>query len=130
MTSYDLAQILLEELGYAESSTFKRSIDWPNRRPIPGVDSAYFVQNVPVAYFSRLSDADPERLRQLHKRVWNQSKVPLLYVILPHEIHIYNGYANPAEPTEEFSHPDRLLQYLRQLTDVETARQTIRGTHA
>ncbi|GAF80409.1 unnamed protein product, partial [marine sediment metagenome] len=126
MTSHDLAQILLEELGYAESPTFKPFLDWPNRRPIPSVDSAYFVQNVPVVYFSRLSDADPEHLRQLHKSVWNQSKVPLLYVILPHEVHIYNGYAKPAAPTEELGHRDRLLKHLKQLTDVETARQAIR----
>ena len=126
MTDFDLTRILLEELGYAKSPAFERSVTWPNRRPIPGVDSAYFVQNIPIAYFSRLSDADPNRLWKLHQRVWNQSKAPLLYVILPQEIRIYNGYAEPTETVEEFSRGDRLLQHLSQLTDVETARQTIR----
>ncbi len=126
MTNCDLEQLLLQELGYAKSPGFMRSMTWPNNRPIPGVDSAYSIHNIPIAYFSRLSDADPENLRQLHQRVWNQSKVPLLYVILPQEIHIYNGYAKPAEPSEELSGGNRLLKHLRQLADVETARQRIR----
>ncbi len=126
MSGYDLAQVLLEELGYAESPAFEPSVAWPNRRPIPDVDSVYFVQSVPVIYFSRLSEADPSRLWKLHKHVWNQSKAPLLYVILPQEIRIYNGYAEPARTVEEFSRGDRLLQHLRQLVNVETARQAIR----
>ena len=128
MTGYDLAEILIEELGYAESPAFERSVTWPNRRPIPGVDSAYSVQNVPVVYFSRLSDADPDRLWQLHRNVWNYSKAPLLYVVLPQEILICNGYAKPAESAEEFAHGDSLLRHLEQLTDVETARRKIRDT--
>jgi hypothetical protein len=69
MTSYDLAEVLLEELGYADSPGFERSISRENRWPIPEVDSAYSVQNIPVAYFSRLRDAHPEHLRQLHRHV-------------------------------------------------------------
>ncbi|MCI0614334.1 SAM-dependent methyltransferase, partial [bacterium] len=126
MPKLELAQILIEELGYAESPGFVKQIPWQNRRPIPDVDSAYFVQNIPVAYFSRLSDADPERLWNLHRRVWNQSKVPLLYVVLPQEIRVYNGYAEPAKSAQEFSAGDRLLLHLQQLTDIESARQAIR----
>ena len=127
MTGYDLAEILIEEQGYAASSAFERSVTWPNGRSIPGIDNAYLVQGVPVIYFSRLSDADPARLWKLHKDVWNQSKTPLLYVILPQEIRIYNGYAKPAENPEEFVRGDWLLRHLRQLLDVTTARQSIRN---
>ncbi len=127
MTGYELAEILIEEQGYAASSAFERSVTWPNGRPIPGVDNAYLIQGVPVIYFSRLSDADPDRLWRLHKDVWNQSKAPLLYVILPQEIRIYNGYAEPAETPRDFIQGEWLLQRLEQLTDVETARQRIRN---
>jgi len=126
MTGYDLAEILLEEQGYAASSAFERSVTWANERPIPGIDNAYLVQGIPVVYFSRLSDADPDRLWKLHKDVWNQSKAPLLYIILPQEIRIYNGYARPAQTPEEFARGDWLLRHLEQLTDIETARQSIR----
>ena len=126
MVSRDLAEVLFEELGYVDCPAFERSITWPNRRSIPDVDSVYSVQNIPVAYFSRLSGADPIRLWKLHKNVWNQSKVPLLYVILPHEIRVYNSYATPTETPEEFTRDDNLLRRLKELTDVETARQRIR----
>lgn len=126
MTSYDLAQILFQELGYAESPGFDPSVSRQNKWHIPGVDSAYFIRNVPIAYFSRLSDANPEHLWQLHRRVWNQSRVPLLYAILPQEIRIYNGYSTPSKTVAELDQESRLLQHLSQLADVETARQAIR----
>ncbi|HYT36905.1 MAG TPA: N-6 DNA methylase [Ktedonobacteraceae bacterium] len=127
MSNIDLKEILLEELDYTEVSGLKSTDLWPNGRPIPFVESAYFVQDVPVAYFSQLSDADPDRLWELYRCVWSQSKVPLLYVILPQEIRIYNGYAQPAKSPEELSGSDRLLQNLQQLVSVETARQEIRS---
>src|SRR6266699_4972389 len=127
MSNIDLKEILLEELDYTEVSGLKSTDLWPNGRPIPFVESAYFVQDVPVAYFSQLSDADPDRLWELYRCVWSQSKVPLLYVILPQEIRIYNGYAKPAKSPEELSGSDRLLQNLQQLVSVETARQEIRS---
>lgn len=125
MTGHDLAQILFQELGYVESPGFEYSVSPQNRWYIPGIDSAYFVGNVPIAYFSRLSDADPQQLWQLHRRVWNQSQVPLLYVILPQEIRIYNGYAAPSKTVADLDHESRLLQHLRHLMDVETTRQAI-----
>ena len=127
MVNRELAKVLLEESGYVDTPAFERSITWPNRRSIPDVDSVYSVQNIPVAYFSRLSDADPARLWKLHKNVWNQSKVPLLYVILPHEIRVYNSYATPTETPEEFARGGNLLRRLEELTSVETARRRIRN---
>lgn len=127
MSNVDLKEILLEELDYAEVSGFKSTDLWPNGRAIPFVESAFFVQDVPVAYFSQLSEANPDRLWELYRSVWSQSKVPLLYVILPQEIRIYNGYAQPAKSPEELSGSDRLLQNLQQLVSVETARQEIRS---
>src|SRR2546429_6346765 len=127
MSNFDLKEILLEELDYTEASGLKSTNLWHNDRPIRHIESAYFVQDVPVVYFSQLSDTNPDRLWELYRSVWSQSKVPLLYVILPQEIRIYNGYAQPAKTPEELSGSDRLLQNLQQLVSVETARQEIRS---
>ena len=127
MSNVDLKEILLEELDYSEAPGLKSTDLWPNGRPIPSIESAYFVKDVPVAYFSQLSDANSEHLWELYRSVWNQSKVPLLYVILPQEIRIYNVYADPAETPQELNHGDRLLQHLQQLINVETTRQEIRS---
>ena len=127
MVSYNLAQVLIEELGYVDGLAFERSMARADKRSIPDVDSVYSIQNIPVVYFSRLNDADPTRLWKLHKNVWNQSKVPLLYVIFPHEIHVYNSYATPTETPSDFIRGDNLLRRLEGLTDIETARQKIRN---
>ena len=129
MITYELEQILLEELGYAGSSRLVRGRDipWPNVRAIPNVDAAFLLDNTPVVYFSRFSELDPARIQQLHKSVWSQSKAPLLFAILPHEIRVYNGYEPTPKIDEEFDTPRRLLQELRDLTDHLTARKLIRS---
>jgi hypothetical protein len=125
MNEFDLKAILLEELDFAGTPGLDAGDLWPNGRPIPYVENAYFIQDVPVVYFSQLNDADPNSLWELHRRVWNQSKIPLLYVILPQEIRVYNGYAEPAQMPEELDSEDRLLSRLAHLVNIEYARQEI-----
>jgi hypothetical protein len=125
----DLEEILLEELHYAESPDLLRDtgIPWPSGRPIPHVNAALFAENIPVAYFSRFSELDPDEIKQLHKDVWSQSKAPLLFVTLPHQIRVYNAYERP--PTsldEDFDASPRLMQSLEELSDSLTAQRRIR----
>ncbi|MCB0108880.1 MAG: N-6 DNA methylase, partial [Caldilineaceae bacterium] len=127
MIVHELEQILLEELGYIESPEFIQGaqIPWPGGRAIPEVHAALFLKNIPIAYFSRLSELDPTRIHRLHKQVWSQSRAPLLFVTLPHEIRIYNGYETSPLEGEALDAPSRLLQHLDALTDELTARQKI-----
>ena len=127
MTENDLKSILLQELDYAESPGFEVSNHRTSRRSIPGIDNIYFIQDTPIVYFSQLGEADPSSIWKLYRQVWSQSKVPILYIILPEEIRIYNGYAEPPETAEELNTEDRLLQNLQKLIDVETARKEIRN---
>ena len=127
MVTYDLEQILFEELGYAGSPSLFHgdAIPWANGRVIPNITSALFLKTTPIAYFSRFSDINSDTIQQLHKNVWSQSKAPLLFVTLPHEIRIYNGYETPPAIGEKFNTPTRLLQNLIDLSDELIARQEI-----
>lgn len=127
MSDFNLKAVLLEELDYADTPGLNTTNLWPNGRPIPSVENAYFIQDVPVVYFSHLDDPEPDldRLWKLYRNVWSQSKVPLLYVILSQEIRIYNGYTEPPQTPEELDTGDRLLIRLEQLTNIESARQEI-----
>ncbi len=127
-----LKETLLKELKYADSPDLRDTDLWSNGRPIPHVETAYFVQGVPVIYFSRIENPaqNANDIWKLYRSVWSQSKVPLLYVITPLEIRIYNGFTEPPKTAEELiqseeEHSERLLKHLEQLTDVETARQKI-----
>lgn len=129
MNDYNLQRLLLEELGYLgppESTGFSDSPEWSTGRSIPYVDGAYDIQNVRMAYFSHLDDADPERIQMLYQSIWNESRAPILYVSLPQEIRVYNCYAEPVRTADELDHEDRLLRHLGGLVDVTTARNKIR----
>jgi hypothetical protein len=123
----ELEQILFEELGYAGSPGLLPGPDiaWPNNKAIPGINAALFLKNIPIAYFSRLADLNLEQIYELHRNVWSQSKAPLLFVTLPHEIRIYSGYARPPLADEELDTSARLLQQLTNLTDHLQARHAI-----
>jgi len=127
---------LLKQLNYVDSPGLRTDNLWPNGREIPHIEDAYYIQGVPVAYFSRIdTHGDPlkvEEVCELHRSVWSQSKAPLLYVITPQEIRVYNGYAEPPKDPKDFElersggeDNDRLLRHLRKLENIEAARQEI-----
>lgn len=129
MEIHELEQILFEELGYAGKQGLLQgdAILWSNGRKIEEINAAIFLKNVPIAYFSRFAELDPDKIEKLHKKVWSQSKAPLLFVILPHEIRVYNGYETPPLPGEDFNSSPRLLQQLTSLTDKLTAQKQIQS---
>lgn len=122
---FDLKKVLFEELGYANNPEIKVIDTQQVGRRIPDINAAYVVRDIHIAYFSYFEYVDLEKIRQLHRAVWSESKTPLLFVILPGEIRIYNSYALPASSIEELDDETRLLRHLTQLTDLETARQQI-----
>jgi len=125
----ELEQILFEELGYAgrQELLHGENIPWSNGRAIDEISSALFLKNTPIAYFSHFTHIDFEKIRELHKKVWSQSKAPLLFVTLPHEVRIYNCYEPTPLPNEEFDSPTRLLQILTNLEDELISRQKIQS---
>ncbi len=65
-----------------------------------GIDSIYFSGNFPTVYFKSIKDFSPRQLNEIcstQRKIWNQKKVPFLYVGTPSEIRIYNCYARPVK---------------------------------
>jgi hypothetical protein len=126
MVDFDLKEILFQELGYTEDAGLETySTIRANVNSLPNIDNVYYVQNIPVAYFTRVSESTFETVSELLKSIWNESRVPLLYLFLPNEIKIYNCYLEPANDNEELTQEDRLLRNLTELVDVQKARQAI-----
>lgn len=128
MNVLELENKLLENLRYANSPHLFRGSDisWVSGRPIDEVNMVLQVKHVPVAYFSRFTEVDPSKIQQLHKKVWSQSKAPLLFVTLPHEIRVYSGYEPTSTQVADLDAPNRLLQKLEGLTDILTAERQIK----
>jgi hypothetical protein len=61
--------------------------------------SVFELSGSPCIYFSQLENAHPAaaELSQLRKAAWNRGGAPLLWVITPAKVLIYNCYARPAD---------------------------------
>lgn len=68
-------------------------------------------------YFTSLSqtEPDPAELARLRKMAWNQGLAPILWVITPTKVLLYNCYSKPAPDDEK--HPERHLIELFEQTE-------------
>ena len=63
-----------------------------------GIDAVYFLRDangiakVPLIYFSVIQKYDAKQVAELHRLSWNLGEAPLLFVVTPDEILIYNNY--------------------------------------
>ncbi len=107
---------LLQKLDYVsslglvsdENIPAELEITWQEAKDRLHIDAIYFVANAPVIYFKQFETLDYDSIIRLHRNVWNQSKVPLLFVVLPNDIRVYNGYETPKQVNGGFSEPSRL----------------------
>lgn len=66
-----------------------------------GIDAVYFLRDangiakVPLIYFSIIQKYDAKEIAELHRLSWNLGEAPLLFVVTPDEILIYNNYVAP-----------------------------------
>lgn len=66
-----------------------------------GIDAVYFLRDangiakVPLIYFSVIQEYDAKQVAELHRLSWNLGEAPLLFVVTPDEILIYNNYETP-----------------------------------
>ncbi len=68
-----------------------------------GIDKIHFAGEDPSVYFKSVPNFQPDVLKDLakvQKSIWNQGKVPFLYVESPTEIRIYNGFEKPINPND------------------------------
>jgi hypothetical protein len=61
------------------------------------VDAIYFSGDHPFIYFKKLSTFDPVIVKELHCKVWNEGRVPLLSIITPQEIRFYDCFDTPGK---------------------------------
>ena len=66
-----------------------------------GIDAVFFLRDangiakVPLIYFSVIQKYDAKQVAELHRLSWNLGEAPLLFVVTPDEVLIYNNYEAP-----------------------------------
>ncbi|MEQ8383424.1 MAG: N-6 DNA methylase [Coleofasciculus sp. A1-SPW-01] len=71
----------------------------------------------PCIYFTQLQESDPEpqELARLHQLSWNHGLAPMLWVVTPTKVLLYNCYSQPTE--NDRNNPDRHLIEIFQQTE-------------
>ncbi len=65
------------------------------------VDKVYFSGQFPTVYFKSIKTFDEQTQKdicKIHKKIWNERKVPFFFVNSPVEIRVYNCFIEPIDP--------------------------------
>ena len=76
------------------------------------VDAVYFAGDRPLIYFAERQSLDQDICWKLHRAAWNDSRVPLLFVIARDQVAIYDSYAEPSHDVEHANDEERLITVL------------------
>lgn len=94
-----------------------------------GVDAVYFLRvngeapKIPVVYFSLVEKYDADKIAELHKMAWNLGEAPLLFVVTPEELLIYNNYHIPEYKDDKLDPEAALIERLSFANELEYERQ-------
>lgn len=84
-----------------------------------GIDAIFFFRpehggpSVPLIYFKLMEGKSPNEIIELHKLSWNMGQAPLLFVILPDSIQIYNNLVPPKYENDTTGLIDELKLFSR-----------------
>ncbi|MBL8208047.1 MAG: hypothetical protein JNM09_27690, partial [Blastocatellia bacterium] len=63
-----------------------------------GASAIFELSGSPCIYFKRLDQSEPtaDELTAIHKIAWNQGLAPMLWVVTPSKVLLYNCYSKPS----------------------------------
>jgi len=85
------------------------------------VDEIYFSGEFPTVYFKSVTDfeeATQHEILEIQRKIWNQGKVPFLYVESPTEVRVYNCYEKPVHKNQKKRSIDDILLYQTIIEDL------------
>jgi len=83
------------------------------------------LRNTPFLYFKEVPRIDPDKVRSIHRRFWNQGLAPVLLLITPRQVHVYSGLATPPKAGEEVGAGNRLVTTLDRVNEAARLRQLV-----
>lgn len=94
------------------------------------VDAVFFLRDndgipkVPLIYFSAMDLYDSEKIAELHRLAWNSGDAPLLFVVLPDQLLVYNNYdpPSPRRPDGTYDNEAGLFRRISLVSDLEEQR--------
>lgn len=99
------------------------------------VDSIYFLRipggeaRIPLIYFTAMDTYDTEKIAELHKIAWNLGEAPLLFVVLPDQLLVYNNFQHPRYIDGKLDHGIGLIEKIKIVKGLEIERQKLIKYH-
>lgn len=90
------------------------------------IDAIFFLKpiegksSIPLIYFRKLEYIDKKKIAELHKKVWNIGQAPLLFIVLPEIVLIYNAYEPPKFSDGELDYKAGFIEELKIYIQAET----------
>ena len=96
------------------------------------LDAVFFLRDsentprIPLIYFSSMDAYDSGKIAELHRYAWNTGEAPLLFVVLPDQLLIYNNYAKPQQDKDgRYDSPTVLFEEISLLNKLEAQRKLL-----
>ncbi len=126
----------LTDVGDTDTTVFQRYFFSQVREKLK-IDAVYFLRDtegvpkIPMIYFSAMDTYDSKKIAELHRLAWNMGEAPLLFIVLPDELLIYNNYTPPAPRNEDGSYNNNigLFDHIQKVSDLEEQRQRLLQFH-
>lgn len=96
-----------------------------------GADAVYFLRDadgiakIPLIYFSMMDTYSAEATAKMHCLSWNMGEAPLLFVVTPTELKIFNNYKSPRNLNGSLDPTAGLIETISLITDLEIQRQKL-----
>lgn len=122
-----------ENNGLATACNIEKMTNYQNQffiqaREKLGVDAVYFLRDaegiprIPAIYFSYLQEYNSKAIAELHRLAWNMGEAPLLFVVTPEQLLIYNNYELPIKKDGMLDSKAGLIEIIKLAADLEKQR--------
>jgi hypothetical protein len=75
------------------------------------LDGILLLQNSLAVYFKEVAKIQPQQMRSLQRRFWNQGLSPVLVVIDPQDVYIYSGLTPPPDDEVDANHGHQFVKH-------------------
>lgn len=121
---------LASEDSIDKMTTYQRLLYSQAKEKI-GADAVYFLRDsdgiakIPMIYFSMMEVYSPEAAAKMHRLSWNMGEAPLLFVVTPTELKIFNNYKSPRRVDGSLDIEAGIIETISLITDLEKQRQKL-----
>lgn len=121
----------------AENLTAFQNYFFSQAREKLKIDAIYFLRDsegvpkIPMIYFAAMDTYDSAKIAELHRLAWNSGEAPLLFIVLPDQLLVYNNYDIPAKCDEfgKFNNNIGLFEKVLQVNELAAQRDQLKQFH-